>query len=118
MKTISTILFLMLAVTAAYSSSKPEVLLSSPEIDVVTVESLAIFKSTSFDTQSENLIFETKGNISVIQIFNTNNELQFQLPVMSSNVQIHKNLFEIGDYKVGFILEGDTKVYFTKVKIK
>ena len=108
----------MTTATVVFSSSRPEVLLSSPQIEVVTVESLAIFKSTNYDNDTNNLVFETKENISFIQIFSIDNELQFQLPIMSSNVQINKNLFEVGEYKVGFMLVGDSKVHFTKVKIK
>ncbi len=119
MKTILFTLFMtILTVSTLYSSSRPEVLLSSPDIEVITVESLAIFKSTNFDYQTENLIFETNENISFIQIFNKDNELQFQLPIKSTNVQINKNLFEVGDYKIGFMLNGDSKVHFTKVIIK
>ena len=108
----------MTTATVVFSSSRPEVLLSSPQIEVVTVESLAIFKSTNYDNDTNNLVFETKENISFIQIFSIDNELQFQLPIMSSNVQINKNLFEVGEYKVGFMLVGGSKVHFTKVKIK
>ena len=118
MKTIISTLLIMTTATVVFSSSRPEVLLSSPQIEVVTVESLAIFKSTNYDNETNNLVFETKENISFIQIFSIDNELQFQLPIMSSNVQINKNLFEVGEYKVGFMLVGDSKVHFTKVKIK
>ena len=44
--------------------------------------------------------------------------MEFQLPVMSNNVQINKNLFGQGQYKLGFILEGQSEIHFTDVTIK
>ena len=62
--------------------------------------------------------FTTNENISVIQIFNANGELEFQLPVMSDDVKINKNLFGQGDYKLGFVLEGQSELHTTHVSIK
>ena len=117
-KLISTLCVTALTMTFASASVTPEILLSEADIEIITVEALDIFTSTSFDTETENIVFDTKKVMSVVQIFNANNELQFQLPVMSNNVQINKNLFESGANKLGFILDGDTRVYFTAVKIK
>ena len=84
----------------------------------ISVEALDIFTSTSFDADTENLTFNTVEDISVVQIFNNNGDMEFLLPVMSNNVQINKNLFEEGTYKLGFVLEGQTQVHFSEVVIK
>ena len=107
-----------LTTTVAFSNSKPVVLISTLDFEVVSVGVLDIFVNTAFDSQSENLVFDTKQPMKVVQIFNANDELEFQLPVMSKNVQINKNLFEKGNYKLGFIIEGDADVHFTNVEIK
>lgn len=100
------------------ASSTPKVLISSAEIEVVTIESQNFFVDATFDESNDNLIFNTTKDISVVQIFNAKNEMEFQLPVMSSNVQINKNLFGEGNYKLGFLLEGQEDIHFTKVTIK
>ena len=119
MKNLITILTaLTLTVSTAFATTTPEVLISSDDIEVITVESLDIFTASSFDTKSENLSFDTKIDISVVQIFNNDGEMEFQLPVMSNNVQINKNLFGEGTFKLGFILEGQSQVHITQVTIK
>ena len=114
---ITTIAIITLTVTAAIANSTPEVLISAPSVEVVTVNH-EIFTSSDFDVDSENLVFNTNDKIATVQIFNSEGKLEFQLPVMSTNVQINKNLFNSGEYKVGFLIEGQSDVHFTKVSIK
>ena len=87
-------------------------------VEVITVESLEIFTDAGFNSDTENLVFVTKENMTVVQIFNSEGVLEFQLPVMSNNVQINKNLFGPGKYKVAFLLDGASKVHFTQVTVK
>lgn len=116
MKNLLTILtVLTLTVSTAFATATPKVLISNDNFEVVTFEKLDIFTATVFDKETENLVFDTKANISLVQIFNTNGEIEFQLPVMSNNVQINKNLFDAGTFKLGFVLEGQSEVHFTKV---
>ena len=105
MKNLITILTITtLTISAAFASTTPEVLISSADIEVVNVENLDIFTMASFDTASENLVFDTKSEMSVVQIFDPAGNMLFQLPVMSDNVQINKNLFESGTFKLGFVM--------------
>ena len=115
---ITTLLIAILTSTVALSNTTPEVLISEFDFEVVSVGALEIFVSAEFDAQSENLIFDTNKSMTVVQIFNEDGDLEFQLPVMSNNVQINKNLFDKGSYKLGFVIEGDAGVHFTTVNIK
>ena len=115
---ITLIAALTITVSSVFATTTPEVLISSPTVEVVTVADLDIFSGSSFDAESENLIFDTHNEISVVQIFNSNGDMEFQLPVMSNNVQINKNLFDTGVYKLGFVIQGQTEVQFTDVTIK
>lgn len=119
MKNLIAILTIFI-ITSSYvrASTTPEVLISSADVEVVTIEALDFFENASFDESNDNLIFNTTKDISVVQIFNDKNEMEFQLPVMSRNVQINKNLFGQGNYKLGFLLEGQNDIYFTKVTIR
>ena len=115
---ITLVAILTITVSSVFANTAPEVLISSPNVEVVTVADLDIFSASTFDAQSENLVFDTHNEISVVQIFNSNGDLEFQLPVMAKNVQINKNLFDTGNYKLGFVIEGQTEVHFTQVTIK
>lgn len=75
-----------------------------------------LFTTAEFD--GNNLEFATTDEISFIQIFNANGELEFQLPVMSNQVTIGKSLVEKGAYKLGFMIEGSTDIHFTDVNVK
>jgi len=119
MKNLITIFaVLTLALTTSFASTTPEVIISTETVEVVTIEALDFFVSADFNNDTENLAFTTTKSISVVQIFNAAGEMEFQLPVMSDNVQINKNLFGSGDYKLGFLLDGETQVHFTEVSIK
>lgn len=84
----------------------------------VSVSALDILEEASYDASSDNLVFVTKDEISVIQIFDANGNLEFQLPVMSNQVKINKNLFGEGRFKLGFLVEGDSQIHLSDVIIK
>lgn len=116
MKALTTTLILAtMTFTMAFATSAPENMISTDEI---TVTELAVVESASFDNSTENLVFTTTEQISVIQIFDAEGTLKFQLPVMSNQVAINKNLFGEGNYKLGFLLKGDNQVHFSNVEIK
>lgn len=98
----------LLTATAAFAHN-------TPEAKTMTVESIEIFESVAFDNASEVIEFSTLQTMSTVQIYNAEGEMTFVLPVGSDNVQINKNLFEKGDYKLGFILAGQSEVHFSTV---
>ncbi len=119
MKNLITILTaLTITFSTVFASTTPEVIISTDEIEVVSIGTLDIFSDAGFNTESESLTFTTTNDMTVVQIYNGEGEMEFQLPVMSNNVVINKNLFGAGAYKLGFILEGQTAVHLTDVKIK
>ena len=119
MKNLITIItVLTITFTSAFATTTPETLISTADVEVVSVGNLDIFASADFDAESDNLSFTTNDNIAVIQIFDAEGNLEFQLPVSSNNVKINKNLFNEGVSKVGFILEGDSQAHFTNVTVR
>lgn len=115
---IITIAALTISLTSALATTTPETLISNESTVVVSLDNADFITSTHFDAETENLSFTTAEEISVIQIFNAEGELEFQLPVMSDNVKINKNLFGSGAYKLGFILKGENHLHTTQVTIK
>jgi len=91
---------------------EPEVIITSIDSDVFSAD---IFNSVHYDTKETNLEFSTCEKVSVIRIFNEVGMLEFQLPVMSKNITLSKNLFGQGKYILGFIIEGQQDVHLTHV---
>lgn len=119
MKNVITIFAaLTISLSAAFATT-PETLVSTTQVEVVTVGTSDIFSFADFDAASENLTFRTNDNINVIQIFDAEGNLQFMLPVRANNVKINKNLFEAkGEFQLGFVMEGQSQMHTTTVTIK
>lgn len=115
---INIIAALTITLTSVFATSTPVTLINTDEVVVVTIGDLEIFTSAKFDASTDNLSFTTGSDISMIQIFNAEGNLEFQLPVMSNNVKINKNLFSTGSYKLGFVLAGEAQAHITQVTIK
>jgi len=91
---------------------------TTPETDMISVDNLEVLESADYNADNETLDFTTKSDISMIQIFDLDGTMVFQLPVMSNYVQINKNLFDKGSHKLGFIMQGTNQIHFTHVTIK
>lgn len=111
MKNIITILTLaIITSTAAMATSVPCIELNH--------NNLEFFVSADYNMAQETFDFNTAEKISIVQVYTMDGTLKFQLPVMSDQLSINRNLFDKGDYKLGFVMEGETEITFTKVNIK
>jgi len=92
----------------------------SSHVDVYVGNDLAnLFSVASYNVTDDALEFEVGNNISYIQIFDADGQLEFQLPVLSKKVKIGKSLFSgSGDYKLGFMIDGEKDVKFSDVQIR
>jgi len=72
---------------------------------------------TSFKLEEDHLCFSTEEVIDILQIYNSDDKLVFQLPVSSATFKIGKSLFEKGDYTLGFLLSNQNSLKFTKIKV-
>lgn len=123
MKQVIVILFVnLLFAGSVFSSTLPgeDVKIINSESVVLSVsdDNSEFFEEAIFNIENESLEFVTGENISFIQIFDQFGELNFQLPVMSNKVLISKNLFEAGNYKLGFMIDGKSDIKFTELEIK
>jgi len=110
---ISLYVALTFALTTAFATT-PEIILSSDEVEV-TANKINFVEDVAFDLETNNLSFSTKENIATIMVFNANGEMEMVIPVLAKNVQLSKNLFSEGSYKIGFLLEGESEVNYTQV---
>ena len=122
MKTIITIIA-VLAFSMMNASTNPEksnVVFSSEnvEVKVSNDQSHDFFDISAFNFEENNLQFETKNEISFIQIFDEEGRLSIQLPIMSNKLKIGKSVFGKGDFKIGFLMVGESQIQFADVKFK
>ena len=115
---ISTIAASLIIMTSAFAGITPEAKIINTEAITVISTVDGLFESADYNEDNETIHFSTLTKISVIQILSATGELEFQLPVMSNDVQLNTNLFGQGDFKIGFVMEGENKIHYTKVNIK
>jgi len=115
---ITTLAIIAITFSSLMATTTPEVLISNKDVKVVTVGHLAIFASSEYVESSETLVFNTNDDIAAVQVFDGEGNMMFVLPVLSDNVQIKKNMFETGNYRLGFILKGESTIHLTDVIIK
>ena len=118
-------LFLTIAIVLSFSASAlasniidNATLLSTEKVELSMEATSGFILSTTYNVEAEDvaLVFET--NVSMVQIFNSNGELEMTFPVGSDELNLGLSLFEAGQYKVGFLVEGNEEVQFTNLLIK
>ncbi len=76
-----------------------------------------LFEQTQYK-QSENCItMQFQKKIDMIQVFDLNGEIEMMLPVSSTKVNLGLSLFESATYKLGFIIEGESKIHYANISI-
>ncbi|MDA8693366.1 hypothetical protein N9L92_04825 [Saprospiraceae bacterium] len=116
---IPILLFSLLSIAVANNDSgNPVKLLSSESISVsIDDTEISTFVSATMTSDNNNFEFKTNKEIKFVQIFDANGLISFQLTVGSKKVRINKNLFDKGDYKLGFKVEGDDKLHYANVNL-
>ena len=87
------------------------------EVSLVDAAQRDIFKLAKYSESSSSFDFVTNEETKYIQILNHEGDLQYQLAVFSRKVRISKQLFSKGEYKLGFMIDGNNKIEFTGVKV-
>jgi hypothetical protein len=97
------------------------------ELTIVDNESLTLkvesdddfrfFLKAEFDEAEQEIKFITKEPTTQIRIYNQIDAMVYLLPIGSDRVRIGKNLFEKGDYKFIFDIEGDRRMYTSNLTV-
>lgn len=98
-------------------SAYPIIETSSITVSLLNVDQKKYFDHAEFDFDNDNLEFEAFEKIKYIQIYDEDDKLKFQIPVMSKSVFISRKLFKSGSYKLGFMIEGHDQIEFTTVEV-
>ncbi len=112
-------LFSFLTLALANNDSGNPVTLLSAESMTVSIEDTEVstFVSAEMTEDQNNFEFETSKKIKFVQIYGEDGRISFQLTVGSNKVRINKNLFDKGDYKLGFKVEGDSQLHYANVNL-
>ncbi len=86
-------------------------------IKVDTDEDYKFFVKAEFDKGEEEIKFLTRESTTQIRIYNDLDAMVYLLPVGSDRVRIGKSLFDKGNYKFIFDVEGDRKKFTSKLKV-
>lgn len=86
-------------------------------VKVNSEDDFKFFLKAEFDESAEEIKFLTRESTSQIRIYNQLEAMVYLLPVGSDRVRIGKSLFEQGDYKFIFDIEGDRKMFTSTLKV-
>jgi len=74
--------------------------------------------SSAFEADNDQIAMVFNSSVSMIQVLNSDGEVEMMFPVGSEKVNLGMSLFETGDYKVGFMVDGYDEVQFTTMMVK
>ena len=94
-------------------------IIDNQELSIIvdTDEDYKFFVKAEFDKGEEEIKFLTRESTNQIRIYNELDAMVYLLPVGSDRVRIGKSLFEKGNYKFIFDVEGDRKKFTSKLKV-
>lgn len=117
---IATVLSLVNVSFASNIGDKELAIVETAEV-VVTLENVAqkeFILSSVFEAENDNIAIVFESNVSIIQVFNLDGELELMFPVESAEVNLGMSLFEEGSYKMGFSVDGIEEIQYTNLLIK
>jgi len=109
--------------TATYASNIGDGLLAivnSERVDV-TLENEGqkeFIISSAFEADQDQIAMVFESNVTMIQVYNAQGEIEMMFPVGADNVNLGMSLFETGNHKVGFTIDGVEEVQFTNLNVK
>ena len=74
--------------------------------------------STNFNTESESIDMVFDSEVSMVQIFSLDGELEMVFPVASEKLNLGLSLFDNGQFRMGFMVEGTDEIQFTSLTVK
>jgi len=86
-------------------------------IYVESEKDFKFFLKAEFDEAEEEIKFLTREYTTQIRVYNEIESMVYLLPIGSDRVRIGKSLFEKGEYKFVFDIEGDRRMFTSKVEV-
>lgn len=90
---------------------------SEVQVSVESEDDLIFFKEAAYNQLQQELIFKTKESTVQIRIYDELESMMYLLPVKSQRIKIGKSLFGKGSYRIVFDVEGDRRMYSSKLEV-
>ena len=74
--------------------------------------------SSVFEAENDNIAMVFESDVTMIQVYNNEGDLEMMFPVGSTEVNLGMSLFSEGSYKMGFQVDGISEVQFTNLQVK
>ena len=121
-------LFLILATVISFSTATFASNIGDGTLAIVKSERVELTLETegqkefiiasAYNVEDENVAMTFTAEVSMVQIYNTDGELEMMFPIGSTKVNLGMSLFEDGQYRMGFMVDGMEEVQFTNLTVK
>jgi len=90
---------------------------SKLQVSIESESDLPFFKEATYDNLQEELVFSTNEETVQIRIYDKLGTMMYLLPVQSQKIKMGKSLFNIGDYRIVFDVDGDRRMFTSKLVV-
>ncbi len=107
-----------IAPTIITSDTNKEVVLLENSKLQVTIESesdLPFFTEAVYNDLQEELVFSTSEETVQIRVYDDLGTMMYLLPVQSQKIKMGKSLFSTGNYRIVFDVDGDRRMFTSKL---
>jgi len=80
-------------------------------------EAVKFFTEANYDDSKKALSFTTSEETVQIRVYDNLQSLVYQLPVHSEKIRIGKSLFAAGQYTLVFDVNGDRKMFISRLEV-
>ena len=102
------------------SKNIKEVVLVKNSILQLSIDSeydLSFFDQAEYNDIQEELIFSTVEMTNQIRVYDDLESMVYLLPVDSQKIKMGRSLFEPGEYRIVFDVQGDRRMYSSRLKV-
>lgn len=86
-------------------------------LSLENVDQKTLFVSSNYNESENCIAIEFESELVMIQLINHEGELEMMFPVSSNKVNLGLSLFESGNYRMGFSIEGESEIQFAYISI-
>jgi len=80
-------------------------------------EAVEFFTEANYDENKKALFFTTNEKTVQIRVYDKLQSMVYQLPVRSEKIRIGKSLFAAGEYTLVFDVNGDRKMFMSRLEV-
>lgn len=88
---------------------------SKLQVSIESESDLPFFKEALYDDLQEELVFSTSEETIQIRVYDDLGTMMYLLPVQSQKIKMGKSLFNSGNYRIVFDVDGDRRMFTSKL---